>query len=466
MSFFGDSYNEKKLKANLKLAINRLKLVEKKKTEIALRARKEIADYLKMNKIERAKIRVEHIIREDYLVEALEIIEMQCDLILARIALLGNGKGKNNVPHVSIHEAVDSILWAYPQVSGDCQELKIVVGQLAILFGKQYVHEVQNKAGDENPHVNVKLVSRLDPSTPKAFIIETYLQAIAEAYDVDYQADPQVMAAYARQNAIREEDLINIGGNPHGGNDDFFMPKPPGNQPGNNPPPANYPPSNGGNVAPYPGTNHHQPQQPYNPQQQQKPFGYPSQQPQNGEFDQMPPTTFVAPSEPAPQPPNNVQTSNAPDHGVIYDDGQNLNQAGNNDFYQAPSITPAGNTNYQEQSMGQQPIGQQSKNAKSKEAEQQYHGGQSSSVQPPPSYTVINDADADLSGYRNTGYNSNGNPQPQQRQSNADEDFDIDALMPSIPTGFKGNNNDDDQPGNAGGGDFDDLEARFANLKK
>ena len=61
---------------------------------------------------------------------------------------------------------------------------------------------------------------------------------------------------------------------------------------------------------------------------------------------------------------------------------------------------------------------------------------------------------------------SNGNPQPQQRQSNADEDFDIDALMPSIPTGFKGNNNDDDQPGNAGGGDFDDLEARFANLKK
>jgi vacuolar protein sorting-associated protein IST1 len=174
MSFFGDSYNEKKLKANLKLAINRLKLVEKKKTEIALRARKEISDYIKVNKIERARIRVEHIIREDYLVEALEIIEMQCDLILARVALLG-GKGKGNkVPHVSIHEAIDSILWAYPQIAGDCQELKIVVGQLAILFGKQYVHEVQNKAGDENPHVNAKLVSRLDPSTPKAYIIETY----------------------------------------------------------------------------------------------------------------------------------------------------------------------------------------------------------------------------------------------------------------------------------------------------
>merc|ERR1719174_2651169 len=108
-------------------------------------------------------------------------------------------------------------------------------------------------------------------------------------------------------------------------------------------------------------------------------------------------------------------------------------------------------------------MGQNSQNAKSKEAEQPYYGGQSSSIQPPPSYTVINDADADLSGY-----NSRANTQPQQRQSSADDDFDIDALMPSIPTGFKGNNNDDDQPDNAGagGGDFDDLEARFANLKK
>jgi len=31
---------------------------------------------------------VEHIIREDYLVEALEIIEMLCDLLLARFGLI------------------------------------------------------------------------------------------------------------------------------------------------------------------------------------------------------------------------------------------------------------------------------------------------------------------------------------------------------------------------------------------
>ena len=62
----------------------RLKLLEKKKTELALKSRKEIADYIALGKVERAKIRVEHIVREDYLVEAMELLEMFCDLLLAR----------------------------------------------------------------------------------------------------------------------------------------------------------------------------------------------------------------------------------------------------------------------------------------------------------------------------------------------------------------------------------------------
>ena len=33
-------------------------------------------------------LQVEHIVREDYLVEAMEIIEMFCDLLLARFGLL------------------------------------------------------------------------------------------------------------------------------------------------------------------------------------------------------------------------------------------------------------------------------------------------------------------------------------------------------------------------------------------
>jgi len=71
---FSSGPNYSKLKTNLRLVINRLKLLEKKKSELALKARKEIADYIGDGKLERAKIRVEHIIREDYIVEAMEIV--------------------------------------------------------------------------------------------------------------------------------------------------------------------------------------------------------------------------------------------------------------------------------------------------------------------------------------------------------------------------------------------------------
>ncbi|CAG2111963.1 unnamed protein product, partial [Medioppia subpectinata] len=57
--------NYTKLKTNLRLSINRLKLLEKKKTELAQKSRKEIGEYIVSSKYERAKIRVEHIIRED-----------------------------------------------------------------------------------------------------------------------------------------------------------------------------------------------------------------------------------------------------------------------------------------------------------------------------------------------------------------------------------------------------------------
>lgn len=84
--------NYSKLKTNLRLAIERLKLLEKKKTELAQKARKEIADFIGLGKIERAKIRVEYIIREDYMVEALELIEMYCDILLSRFGLITQTK--------------------------------------------------------------------------------------------------------------------------------------------------------------------------------------------------------------------------------------------------------------------------------------------------------------------------------------------------------------------------------------
>jgi vacuolar protein sorting-associated protein IST1 len=52
------AFKAEKMRVNLRLCINRLKLLEKKKTETAVKARREIADYMKSGRIERARIRV------------------------------------------------------------------------------------------------------------------------------------------------------------------------------------------------------------------------------------------------------------------------------------------------------------------------------------------------------------------------------------------------------------------------
>lgn len=74
------------------MAVELLPLLLTKKAELAQKARKEIADYLAAGKDERARIRVEHIIREDYMVEAMEILELYCDLLLSRIGLVQSMK--------------------------------------------------------------------------------------------------------------------------------------------------------------------------------------------------------------------------------------------------------------------------------------------------------------------------------------------------------------------------------------
>lgn len=162
---FKPNYN--KLKTNLKLVIQRLKMLEKKKTENALKARREIASYIAANKIDRAKIRVEAIIREDYLVEALETIEMYCDLLLTRFGLIE----QMNTLDDGIAEAVSSVIWAAPRIT-DIQELSVIVELFTKKYGKQYVMAV--KEGGINT-VGTNLKKKMSIEELPKIMIERYL---------------------------------------------------------------------------------------------------------------------------------------------------------------------------------------------------------------------------------------------------------------------------------------------------
>ncbi|XP_045584976.1 IST1 homolog isoform X3 [Procambarus clarkii] len=202
----GPNYN--KLKTNLRLAINRLKLLEKKKTELAQKARKEIADYLTTGKIERAKIRVEHIIREDYLVEAMEVTEMYCDLLLARYGLIQQMKDLDE----GLAEAISSLIWAAPRLQTDVAELKLIADQLTLKYGKPYGQACREQ---QVTTISERLIHKLSVQAPPKVLVEKYLVEIAKNYNVEYNPDPQVM----REEEWGKDPLISLDEKNNLGND-------------------------------------------------------------------------------------------------------------------------------------------------------------------------------------------------------------------------------------------------------
>ncbi|KAJ2840450.1 Vacuolar protein sorting-associated protein ist1, partial [Coemansia sp. 'formosensis'] len=164
------SYNHM---VELKLAISRLKLLQAKKSSLNLKARREIAPLLEAGKIESATIRVENIIREDLNVEALEMAELYCELLIARAGLIDQSRTVD--PGVS--EAVHSLIYASARV--EVRELAMLRDMLTAKYGKELVREAMDNAAGL---ANEKLVRKLSADTPPDSLIKMYLTEIASFY--------------------------------------------------------------------------------------------------------------------------------------------------------------------------------------------------------------------------------------------------------------------------------------------
>lgn len=165
-----------KIKVHLKLAISRLRIVQQKDTALAKKQRREMATLLEAGKYESARIRVENIIRSDLTTELLEILELYCELLLARIGLM---EPRECDP--GLEEAVKSIIYAAPRT--EIKELGTCRVLLVEKYGKEFMQSaMENRDGKVPDRVLRKL--RVEP--PGGELVESYLKAIANAYDVRY----------------------------------------------------------------------------------------------------------------------------------------------------------------------------------------------------------------------------------------------------------------------------------------
>ena len=119
---------------------------------------------------------MENIIRSDINTELLEILELYCELLHARIGIVDNKQCD-----LGLEEAVKSIIYAAPRT--DIKELQQVRQLLVEIYGKEFALDaIENRDGKVAERVLKRL--RVEPPDPQ--LVTLYLTEIAKTYGVPW----------------------------------------------------------------------------------------------------------------------------------------------------------------------------------------------------------------------------------------------------------------------------------------
>ena len=158
-------FKASKLKPQLKMAVSRFAIASNKKSAIMKQNMREVAMLLAEEppKEEKARIRAEALIRDDNLIEAYEILQLECELLSERIKLLESQK---TCPP-DLVSTISDLIYACPRV--DIPELNEIRKQFRAKYGKEF-----EKAALENHGgiLNERVVSKLSVHPPAAYLVQ------------------------------------------------------------------------------------------------------------------------------------------------------------------------------------------------------------------------------------------------------------------------------------------------------
>jgi vacuolar protein sorting-associated protein IST1 len=181
------------------MAVQRIQLAVNKRSNAVKIQKQKISQLLAEGKDEKARIQVEHIIRDDFTIEGYELLELMCELVHERIRQITTS---TTCPQ-DLKEPVSSLIWAAKNV--DIEELKGVAQQLRQKFGKEFSKFAE---ANENQEVNPRLYSKMVYKPPSSYLVLRYLEEIARAYKVDWTPS----ASLAVDDAALEHPYASVEG--------------------------------------------------------------------------------------------------------------------------------------------------------------------------------------------------------------------------------------------------------------
>ncbi|GLJ23867.1 hypothetical protein SUGI_0453520 [Cryptomeria japonica] len=193
---FKKSFKSAKCKTLVRLAMSRIKLLRNKRDMQLQQLKRDLALLLQSGQDPSARIRVEHVIREQNIMAAYDIIELFCELIVARLSII---ESQSKCP-LDLREALSSLIFAAPRCA-DIPELL----EIRDLFGMKYGKEFVAAAAELRPDcaVNRTIIEKLSVKAPSGQVKLKLMKEIAKEYHVDW--DP---AESEEEFLKRPEDLL------------------------------------------------------------------------------------------------------------------------------------------------------------------------------------------------------------------------------------------------------------------
>lgn len=191
------SFKPAKCKTALKLAVSRIKLLNNKREAQVKQMKRELAQLLESGQVQTARIRVEHVIREEKTMTAYNLIEIYCELLAARLPIIESQK---NCP-IDLKEAITSVVFASPRCA-DVPELMDIKKHLTAKYGKEFITTAIELRPDCG--VNRMLVEKLSAKAPDGPTKLKILTAIAEEHNVKW--DPNLFSV---NDYTPPQDLLN-----------------------------------------------------------------------------------------------------------------------------------------------------------------------------------------------------------------------------------------------------------------
>ncbi|KAG0587961.1 hypothetical protein KC19_2G204900 [Ceratodon purpureus] len=182
-SLVGKGFQPAKCKTQLRLGSSRIKLLRNKKGIQIASDRREVADFLRNGQEGNARLRVEHVIREQNLIEAYDLLYLYAERIAAQLSVIDS---KKTCPP-ELKEDISTLLYA----SARCAELPDFA-QIRPMFVAKYGKEFVSAAEELRPGcgVNGRVIEKLSVSRASGEAKLQVMKDIAAEHDVHWDPAP------------------------------------------------------------------------------------------------------------------------------------------------------------------------------------------------------------------------------------------------------------------------------------